>query len=214
MHFSVSFSLSALLLSTPALAQTDSTDTTKRFGIKSGRIVYTFFSALDEGISTVTFDNWGGNYKEETISMRDTAMWHRILVMLKLGPISIADSLFNIRISALQHSLEIQTPTQTWMIYPDLQIGTVTSNDVLERLSAIDPPSTRTVVGDEIFLGRLCQVVELQEDMRIWFWKNIRLKQHLFWLSGHRSEESAIFIDENYVIKPDEFKVPANIKIH
>ena len=69
------------------------------------------------------------------------------------------------------------------------------------------------MLGQDTILGKPCKVVEYQHGVRIWLWKNIPLKNLPLWVSGPKIGENAILVDENYVIRPNEFKVPANIKI-
>lgn len=201
--------LSALLLSASTHAQTDSSASRRPFGIKSGRIVYTFFAITASGERILTFDDWGNTFKEEITTVQDTAILEKLLMAVKENSKS-PDSIFNMKMRGVQHYLGIHTPRQTWNIDLDLHIGYVA-----ESYNAPDlGPISATMVGQDTILGKLCQVVEHQQSMRIWFWKNIPLKKLSLAVSGpHEVGEHATLIDENYVIRPNEFNVPANIKI-
>jgi hypothetical protein len=200
---------SALLLSAATHAQTDSSASGKPFGIKSGRIVYTFFAITASGERILTFDDWGNTFKEELTTVQDTATMEKLLMAVKGNSKSAPDSLFNMKMRAVQHYWGIRTPMQTWTIDPDRHIGYVTESYNPPELG----PIPATVVGQDTILGKPCQVVEQQHGIRIWFWKNIPLKKLPLWVSGPNVGEHATLIDENYVIRPNEFKAPANIKI-
>ena len=206
----ISLCFSALLLSAAAHAQTDSSASGKPFGIKSGRIDYTFFAITTSGERILTFDDWGNTFKEEITTVQDTAFLEKLLMAVKGNSKSAPDSIFNMKMRGVQHYLGIHTPTQTWNIDLDLHIGYVA-----ESYNAPDlGPISETVVGQDTILGKLCQVVEHQQSMRIWFWKNIPLKKLSLAVSGPRDVgEHATLVEENYVIRPNEFKVPTNIKI-
>lgn len=183
----------------------------KPFRVKSGRVVYTFFAITASGERILTFDDWGNTYKEEITTVQDTLILKAFLIATKGMSKSAPDSLFNMKMRGVQHYLGIHTPTQTWSIDLDLHIGYVSEGYNSPDLG----PVSETVVGHDTILGKPCQVVERQPRIRIWFWKNIPVKKLPLWISGPNVVgEHATLIDENYVIRPNEFKVPANIKIN
>ena len=51
------------------------------------------------------------------------------------------------------------------------------------------------------------------DGFKIWYWKGIVLKKEYIISSTQKIYEYATSIDENYVIKEDEFKVPKNVKM-
>lgn len=93
------------------------------FGIKSGRIVYTFVSGPISGEKTFTFDDWGKTFKEEITNIQDTAWMRKVILAVKWSFNSLPDSIANMKMRAVQHYLGIHTPTQTWSIDLDLHNG-------------------------------------------------------------------------------------------
>jgi hypothetical protein len=173
MNLYISLCFSALLFSAATLAQTDSSALRRPFGIKSGRIVHTFFAIMASAERIMTFDDWGNTFKEEITTVQDTATFKKFLMAATGNSKSARDSIFNMKIRGVQHYLGIRTPTQTWNIDLDLHIGYVTESYNPPDLG----PISATVVGQDTILGKPCQVVEQQHSMRIWFWKNIPLKK-------------------------------------
>ena len=76
---------------------------------------------------------------------------------------------------------------------------------------------TRTrskLFGYDTILGKPCIVSIIDNQIKIWRWKNFILKKEFM----DKNEENTVFeyvteIDENYSIKPDEFDVPKDIII-
>lgn len=71
-------------------------------------------------------------------------------------------------------------------------------------------PMDKVVITSDTFFNRICEVHEIY-GLKAWYWKGIALK------SGF-SKDNGIFeyatsIDENYIIKEDEFNFPENIEM-
>jgi hypothetical protein len=98
MNSYISLCFSALLLSAATHAQTDSSASRKPFGIKSGRIVYTFFAITASGERILTFDDWGNTFKEEMTTVQDTATIEKFLMAVKGNSKSAPDSFFNMKL--------------------------------------------------------------------------------------------------------------------
>ena len=64
-------------------------------------------------------------------------------------------------------------------------------------------------VGEDTFLGKRCEIYDMG-GAKIWYWKGVALKKVLL---ADQIYEDATSVDENYVIKPDEFEVPKNVKM-
>ena len=65
-------------------------------------------------------------------------------------------------------------------------------------------------VGEDTFMGKKCEIIDM-EGYKRWMWNGIALKKQLDMLPAGQWYKYAIAIDENYVIKKDEFKIPAGI---
>ena len=98
----MSICFSALLLSGATHAQTASSPSRKPFGIKSGRIVYSFFDITASGERILTFDDWGSTYKEEITTVQDTNILKAFLMGTRGMSKSAPDSLFNMKMRAVQ----------------------------------------------------------------------------------------------------------------
>jgi hypothetical protein len=208
-----------------AKAQTDTSAKSRPYDVKSARVVYKFSNGPQSGEKVVVFDNWGRSEKMLVTTVTDTAAMGQMIsgIRSELEASSsphmhMADSalqtLYNARFRAAQHRLKIRVPGQVYMIDLDQQTGykseffAYTSESVPFKGEGIE-------VGKDTVLGKPCRVVEFQHAFRISYWGRIALKKTILNAPAEVIvEEYAIEVDENYQIKPDEFKVPDSIKIH
>ena len=108
----------------------------------------------------------------------------------------------------VQRNMKVRIPGVVYAIDLDRQIG------YKQEDASPLPDLDQSEVGKDTILGKPCKIVEIQHAFRIWYWGKIALKRELVQkVEGFRVEEFAIEIDENYAIGPDEFKIPASIKI-
>jgi hypothetical protein len=70
-----------------------------------------------------------------------------------------------------------------------------------------------TKIGTDTFLNRICDVYDARVA-KIWYWKGVYLKKELAFKEGGKVYERAILIDENYIIKEDEFLLPQGVKFN
>jgi hypothetical protein len=74
--------------------------------------------------------------------------------------------------------------------------------------------STRKIVSRDTILGKPCEVSEFRGAFRVWMWKGIQLKTESIAQGGDpKVSVTAVFLDDHYVINPDEFKIPKNVKV-
>ena len=70
-------------------------------------------------------------------------------------------------------------------------------------------------VRSDTLLGKPCAIWEQPQGFRFWVWKGfyaVKKQMTVAFPGGMRVEEYPTEIDESYTIKPDEFKIPDNIK--
>ena len=200
------FSLLIFIFPMIGHTQSDSAVVKKLYGIKSCKIVFKFYNGPQSGVKTIIFDDWGNMEKEEVITFSDTAIMGKALRQLSGGK-------FHDTIPGVQHNLRIRTAQEIYTIDVSQQVGYKTRSFALFDQTTMMNSMT-TAVGTDTLLGKPCRIVEMQHAFRLWMWDNIALKKQLVQeVPDMKMEEYAIEVDDNYVIKPDEFTVPANIKI-
>lgn len=208
-----------LLLMASANAQTDSSTPPKFFGVQTVKIVFKFTNGAQSGEKTIVFDDWGRKEREEVTTVNDTATLRKMYSAIRSEMDSIPQSpltdsakkSFGAEIPAVQHNLRIRDSGQVYSIDLDRNIGYVTPD--LQLM----PDSTfleQTEVRQDTLLGRRCRVVRIMDAFFIWYWQKIPVKKEMVQkIEGMKIEEYAIDIDENYKVKPGDFKVPASVKI-
>ena len=67
-------------------------------------------------------------------------------------------------------------------------------------------------IGHDTFLNQTCEIVDFQ-GFKIWYWKGLALKKEMALSPNPKVYEDATAIDGNYIIKGDEFKVPAAVNL-
>lgn len=185
------------------------------YQIKSCKIDFVFSNGLQKGTKTLIFSDSGKIEKESGITYVDTSANSEI-------PRQFIGS------RTVYNSLIIHTKDSVFAIDMDSKTGTSSFRFTLVESSHQDEPVKKTgkntfdidllalqknaakKVGEDTFLNKKCDVIDL-DGAKIWYWKGIALKKES--LSG-QIYEYATSIDENYVIKENEFKVPDNIKIN
>ncbi len=153
------------------------------------------------------FDDWGNTVKEEVTTFTDTIMMRHVFR-------SISDSMGNIPVPAVQHNLIIKISSQLYSIDLDKHIG-YKSNSISFHFGPDFFKKDEVIVGTDTIIGKPCQIVDMQHAFRLWIWEKIPLKKQPIpaIMDGVKVEEYATEIDDSYVIKADEFKIPFNIKI-
>jgi hypothetical protein len=194
-----------LFLSVTAAAQPDSSGLTKPYGIKSCKIVYKFFDGPQNGSKTLIFDDWGRREKEDVVMSTDTAALQKFLSDMH-G--EIAQTSPKPKPPIVQRNMKVRIPGAVYAIDLDRQIG------YKQEDASPLPDLDQSEVGKDTILGKPCRIVEVRHAFRIWYWGKIALRREMVSkVLGMRIEEFAIEVDENYSIGPDEFKIPASIKI-
>lgn len=174
-----------------------------RYGIKSGKIVYHFNNLFQAGTKTVIFDD-SGRYVKVIIEAH--------LIVPKEGFASI-DSNFKMAVKEKSNQLIIHTPDMEYMEDLDSLRGFRAAPRPLAAATNFFDSAMR-VVGKDTVLGRPCVVTEINGAIRNWSWAGIDLKtENVVEGMGPKVQVVAIFIDEHYRIKPDEFQIPGNAKV-
>lgn len=169
------------------------------FQIKSGRIDFVWRNGISNGTKTLIFDDSGRIEKLIGVEYIDTSV-----DLQKLG---FPEGLKNSR--TLVNSLHIQTRDSIFSIDLDSSIG-YSRPRLYWDLKSLFPPDRK--IGNFEFLGRSCDLMETPVGEML-MWKGICLNKLFKNEIDPNLYEYAVLIDENYVIKKDEFKVPANIKM-
>jgi hypothetical protein len=75
-------------------------------------------------------------------------------------------------------------------------------------------PDSLKVIGREIYLQKPCEIVSFGNEFKIWMWNKLALRKELVNASdGVNIFERAIEINENYIIKKDEFDLSEGIVV-
>lgn len=165
--------------------------------LKSCKIVYEFFDGINTGYKTIIFNDSGLIDKQIVISKIDTS---------KLPP--EAKSMFKFSNEANQ--LKIQTSDSVFLI--DLISMTGTSNIRWGAGLRVESPFI-IKIGTDTFMQKVCEVYDAKVA-KIWYWKGVYLKKELVFKEGGKVYERAILIDENYIIKEDEFLPPKGVNFN
>jgi hypothetical protein len=178
------------LLTSGCTAQPDSAKGRKHYPVKSCRIVFKFFNGPQSGTKTVIFDEWGNKEKEEVVTMTGAAK-ENILILTVASQRYIMD---------LDQHTGAKSPAKF------LFGGSLEEN--MKQMGF-------TFVRTDTLVGKPCKVWERPRAFRLWIWNNcyvVKKKMIQDLPGGMRVEEYATEIDDSYSIKPDEFKIPDNIK--
>ena len=197
-----------LLLDLNTYAQ-DSLHSEKIFGIKSCKIVYVFDIGIAKGEKTIVFDDWGNTAKEYGVVYPDTSQFKTLIG--KDFPHAF-DTIPLSKIPQVQHLLKIQTKGSMYIINLDTKTG-YASPYFQPDSSFKFPEGVEKIIGNDTFLNRNCIVKSFGDKVKFWYWNNLVLKKEFEEDSTDGTFEYATFIDENYIIKSDEFEIPKDITI-
>ncbi len=168
------------------------------YQIKSCKIDYIFSNGLQKGTKILIFSDSGKLAKEIGASYVDTS-----------AKIDLPKELVSNRTTYNQ--LIIQTMDSVFSVDLDLQTGYKRATIFFFNEKTKDSifGSMSKKVRQDTLLGRKCDIFDMN-GAKLWYWKGIILKKELL---PNQLYEYATSIDENYIIKPDEFDVPKNIKM-
>ena len=69
------------------------------------------------------------------------------------------------------------------------------------------------LIGIDTFLNRKCIIKSYGDKIKFWYWNNLVLKKEFVEGDIVKTLECATVIDENYMIKSDEFEIPKDVTI-
>lgn len=167
-----------------------------RCELKSCKIEYEFFDGINSGYKTVIFTDSGLIDKQIIIAKTDSS---KIPAEMKLMMKDLPDQV---------RQLKIQTRDSVFLIDLISMNGEKQKRSLL-NFSLSGPFLTR--IGTDTFLQKTCEVYDAKVS-KIWYWKGIAIKKEVAFKNGGMIYERAISIDENYIIKRDEFEVPVSVK--
>ncbi|SRR5579862_8837821 len=170
------------------------------YGIKSCKIVIVYSVGFAKGTKTIIFADSGRIEKTEGTICFDSSAVSKTFPML---PGSVP--------KAAVHSLTIQTVDSIYSIDLDSMYG---SKQLKIRFLGLPSISDQVLdVGKDTLLGKMCTIKEFL-GCKIWYWKGLALKKEFPKLFPQFSNvyEYATKIEETYIIQPDEFAIPKNVK--
>jgi hypothetical protein len=179
-----------------------SSDTQKRYGIKSAVVEY-IITGSQEGTKTLYFDKWGMRQAEYTRSVLTVSGFSK--------PINIVN---------------IIDGDYQYMINIDQNSGTKTRNPVLKSMDELKGQKGfnefgeqmllsigANKIGKEEFLGKHCDIYEMRSTgTKLWVWKWITLKSETN-SRGLEINVIATRINEGSVPK-DKFTIPEKITLN
>ena len=164
------------------------------YQIKSCKIVIEFSTGFARGTKTIIFSDSGKIEKQLGTIYFDTSAMSRISKEFKSN-------------KTIAHTLGIQTKDSVFSIDLDARSGTRRSRINLDWLPKTN--SEEKKIGENTLLGRKCTITNFG-PVKIWYWKGLALKKET--PAFIKVYEYASLIDENYIIKDDEFAIPKDIK--
>jgi hypothetical protein len=167
-----------------------------RCELKSCKIEYEFFDGINSGYKTLIFTDSGLIEKLIITAKTDTSkMPAEMKLMFKEMPREVKQ-------------LKIQTRNNVFLI----DLISMTGEKQRRYHTGFQLPGPLlSKIGNDTFLQKTCEVYDVKVS-KIWYWKGVAIKKELAFNEGGMIYERAISIDENYIIKKDEFKVPVNVK--
>jgi len=194
--YSISWVLGFIFLS-PYLckAQKDSSIQSKPYQIQSCKIIYQYSNGMQQGQKIVIIDKWGLLERQELIGY--TGMDFR------RSDSGISQNFFK-RVDVLN----LVTQDEVYLIDLNRKTGIRTARVFS---SPVDTALTGKAVKKDTILDRECLVKEFENGVKIWLWKGIVLKRQSISQASSGIGEVAISIDENYVVKKEDFLVPQNV---
>lgn len=169
------------------------------YQIKSGKIDFVWNNGISGGTKTLIFDDSGRLEKLIGVEHIDTS--------LNLQKLGFPEGFKNYR--EIINSLYIQTKDSVFSIDLDSLVGYSRARIYFD-IKSLFPADKK--IGEIEFLGRVCNIMETPVGEML-MWKGICLNKFFKNEIDPIIYEYAISIDESYVIKTNEFKVPANIKM-
>jgi hypothetical protein len=196
-----------LVFALSANAQSNSISPAKKFGIKSGKIIYKFENGPQSGEKIIIFDDWGISIKEIVTTLTDTAMMRQLLF-------DAPPAVLQMQLQREQHNMILFTPKDKYDINLDQKTGHGRFSLNLGDFGQL-PGFHKKLAGKDTILGRVCDVETIRNAFKLWKWNGIVLKKKIMQdIHGGKVEEFAVEIDEDYKIKPDEFDIPKDIRIN
>ena len=177
------------------VGQTSTVYSQAPYKINSCKIDFVFATGtFQKGTKTLIFTDSGRFEKQFGVTYRDTSANSEIPKEV------IGDR-------TVYRALLINTIDSVFSIDLDLRIGSKSVKFGLGLSSFMDDQIKK--VREDTFLNRKCYVMDFN-GVTLWYWKGIVLKKELG-IEG--VYEYATSIDENYVIKEDEFQFPEGVTI-
>jgi hypothetical protein len=163
------------------------------FKIKSCKIELAFGSPYYKGTETIIFNDYGKTDKVTGVKYFDTS-----------AKMDVPKGVIGKR--AVYHFLQIQTPDSVYSIDLDSAKGygriRINWGD-----SSLSISGKRNKIREDTILNKKCDVIDFH-GMKIWYWNGIALKKEFPTPLTGSWYEYATSIDDNYIIKEDEFNVP------
>jgi putative transposon-encoded protein len=167
------------------------------YQIKSCKIDFVFSNGLQKGTKTLIFTDSGKVEKVYGVTYVDTSANSEI-------PKQFIGS------RTVYRSLIIQTKDSVFTVDLDLMTGGKRERFNLDMSSLFDDQKKKT--GQDTFLNKTCDIVDFQ-GFKVWYWKGLALKKEMTLSPNQKVYEYATAIDENYIIKDNEFKVPNGVNL-
>lgn len=164
--------------------------------LKSCKIEYEFFDGINSGYKTLIFTDSGLIGKLLITAKTDTS---KIPAEMKLMVTEIPHEVKQLKIQTRDSVFLIDLISMTGEKQRRYHTGFQLASPLLNK------------IGTDIFLQKTCEVYDAKVS-KIWYWKGVVIKKELAFKEGGMIYERAISIDENHIIKKDEFKVPVNVK--
>ena len=184
--------ISLLLLTVTGYAQAP-------YQVKSAKIDFVWDNGLSKGTKTVIFDDSGRVEKIIGKELFDSTV--------NLGDLGFpTDFKMN---KTVQNSLVIQTKDSIYSIDIDSMVGSSKPRIYLDLKSQL--PEFKKV-AEKKFAGKTCDVIQTPFGKML-MWKGICLNKFYGGAPIPKVYEYAIKVDENYIIKVDEFKVPPQVRM-
>ena len=193
------FSIILLILyAFTGVCQTDSLNSGPTpYDTKSGKIIYRFSNGIQQGQKIVVFDNYG----------REEKMITNTIMSLNINNSerNAGDTI---------HEMIIKKGNYIYKINLDAGTGFKLSRGepLPLNLDALRPG--QVLAGTDTILDRPCTIIEVFGSLRTWYWNRIPIKKQVMGTSTTTNvEESAVSIDENYMVRKNEFEIPEGVKI-
>ncbi len=165
------------------------------YKINSCKIDFVFAGGnFVKGIKTLIFNDSGKIEKQLSVTYRDTS-----------ATSEFPKEVFGNRI--VYHQLSIHKNDSIFYVDLDSMTGNRKVTSDFNSSSFINDLMKK--IKTDTFLNKTCDVMDF-DGIKLWYWNGIVLKKE-FPMDG--IYEYATSIDENYIIKEDEFQVPKDIKM-